>query len=336
MKSILKLTLVLLVFTLLLIGCTNKDITAPKGSNVLKASASNPDIYPIWAGQNINAGTMAIWNDSINIFVQFNLVDGWLLEQTHVQLDTDLTEDEWIHASGTPIPGQFDYIMDFNPMVATYTQVIPLSAYMYEYGDTIIIAAHASVKKYDSQTGGYQQETAWGGDEEGPGSRWWFYMHYIITPPDQNPPDDDDEYQYETAMMRMYDDPADFTYRWYVKPNKPHAWFGYVKTTPVMTPQTYYFYAGQYYKAGEVNIWKAGDSLFVQCNLMNGWEVSGSHLNVQLTDYMGSPAFGNFPYTASFDPAVGMFTYNVPWDPAWNDMELNICLHGDARKLITP
>jgi hypothetical protein len=333
MKLVFKFAIILIIAAFFLAGCSEKEITAPRYGSSIKASAGNPDEFTIWAGQNINAGTMSVWNDSVNIYVKFNLIDGWLLEQTHVQLDTDLVGD-WIHDNGTPVPGQFDYIMSFNPMVATYIQVIPLADYMYEIGDTIVIAAHASVKKYDPSSGGYQQETAWGGDNPGPGPRWWFYMYYVITPPEVNPPDYD--YQYETAMIRMYDVPTDYTYRWIVKPNKPHAWFSYVKTTPTLQPQTYYFYAGQYYKAGEVQIWKAGDSLFVQCNMMNGWEATGSHLNVQLTGYTGSPSFGLFPYTAAFDPAVGTFTYNVPWNSEWDGMELNISLHADVRKEIIP
>lgn len=332
MKLVLKFAIIIIIAAFFLAGCSEKEITAPKSAPGMRASESDPDLYPIWAGQNIQAGNMAVWNDSFNIYVQFNLVDGWLLEETHVQLDTDLVGD-WIHDDGTPIPGQFDYIMTFNPMIATYTQVIPLADYMYVIGDTILIAAHASVKKYNPMTESYQQETAWGGNIPGPGPRWWFYMQYVITPPEYNPPDED-EYQYETAMIRMYDIIDDFTYRWMMKGNKPHAWFSYVKTTPTLMPQTYFFYAGQHYKAGEVEIWKAGDSLFVQCNMMNGWEATGSHLNVQLTGYTGAPAFGLFPYTASFDPAVGTFMYNVPWNPAWDGMELNISLHADVQKLV--
>jgi len=277
---------------------------------------------------------MSIWNDNTNFYVKFNCTSGWLLEETHVQLDTDLV-GHWIHSNGIPIPGQFDYSARHNPMVATYQYDIPRSGYPYAVGDTIIIVAHASLKKYNPSTSSYQQETAFGGDNPGPGPRWWFYMKYVITEPID--PDTTYTYHYETAMVRMYDNPSDFTFRWMMSPTRPHAWFSFIRTTPVMTPQKYYFYAGQHFKAGEVDVWKANDTLFVACSMMNGWQATSSHLNVQLTNFMGPPAFGNFPWKATHNPSTNMFTYSVPWNSAWNAQQLRIALHADVRKpIVTP
>lgn len=335
MKTLIKLTLVLFAMAFVLVGCGTKDILGPDNTVFnTKAAEATPDTYPIIAGQNYNAGTMSLWNDDVNIYVKFDLTGTWTMEQSHVDIESSVFD---IPGYPTPIPGQFDYITTHNPPVVTYTYTIPLANYTFGVGDTIVVAAHASVLNSDPNYGGGGQETAFGGDIPGPGPRWWYYAEYVITentPPPPPPP----TYQYETAMLRMYDVPNDFTYRWKMDAKRYHAWFSYVKTYPTLVPQTYYFYAGQTNKAGEAQIWKEGDYLKVQVDMMNGWMLSGSHLNVQLTGYVGSPSFGLFPYMAIHDPITNTYTYSVPWNNAWDGMELNIALHGDVQKeiIITP
>jgi hypothetical protein len=333
MKTILKLSLFLLVLSFVLVACGTKDITAPKAST--KATAAIPDIYPLTAGQNINVGNMAIWNDHDNIYVQFNLTGGWTMDESHVQVDNDLV-GPWIHADGAPIPGQFDFQRTYSPMVTTDTYTISRSLYSFDdcvlvnnewVCPIVIIVAHASVRNGD------QQETAFGGDIPGLSNRWWFYLNYQITC-ETPPPPPPHVYQYETAMMRMNDVANDFTYRWIMGNGKPHAWFSYVKWTPTLTPHTFYFYAGQSYKCGEVQIWKEAGFLKVSIDMMNDWYISGSHLNVKLTGYVGSPAFGLFPYPMTYDPVTDAYTYSVPWNTAWDGQLLNIALHADVQKEI--
>jgi hypothetical protein len=329
MKSILKLTLILLIFGLVLAGCQNKEnLTGPGKLMDTGTSLSNGIrdgvSYPIWAGQSINAGTVNIMNDADYIYVTYSTVDDWMLQETHVHIGSTLSDIPHTKKN-IPIPGQFAYSNYHDPVVATFSYNIPRSAYTYEVGDTIIIAAHCSLTRYDETDSTYQQETGWGGNHNGPGPRWWYYIEYVITDDDDTPPDPN--LQEETAMMRMYDDPADFTYNW-----GTHPWFSYVKTTPALTPQTFYFYAGQSYKCGEVQIWKEGDLLKVQANMMNTWMLYDSHLNVNLTGYSGPPAFGGFPWTATHDPAVNTYTYSAPWDTAWDNMELSIALHGVVKR----
>jgi len=93
-------------------------------------------------------------------------------------------------------------------------------------------------------------------------------------------------------------------------------------------PDTFYFYAGQHYRVGEVEIWKDGDYLYVQVDLDGSYQMTESHLNVLLTGYSGTPAFGLFPWTADHDPKVNTHMYKVAWNPQWSGQELNISLHG--------
>jgi hypothetical protein len=121
----------------------------------------------------------------------------------------------------------------------------------------------------------------------------------------------------ETAMARMNDDPNDFTYKF-----DGHPWFSYLKHTPTAEKATFYFYAAQHYKVGEVLIWKAGGYLYVDIQMADGYTLQETHINVQTSlDANPSPqsrAFGRYPYRSGV----------IPWDDDWNGKELYITVHG--------
>jgi hypothetical protein len=337
MKSTLKIGLILVSLLFLLVSCGTKNLTAPKGTDpvyetTIKSTASTPTVFPLIAGQTINAGTISIWNDAINIYVKYDLASGWTMDESHLNVSATLAGVP-VNGPGNPVMGSFTYVTTHNPAVTTYTYTVPMATFSFSVGQTIIIVAHASVSGPDGN-GGTQQQTGFGAGTPGPtGERWWFYMEYTITE-DVPPPPPPTVWQYETAMARMNDVVNDFTYRWIMGNGKPHAWFSYLKWMPTEAPHTFYFYAGQSYKCGEVQIWKDGTNLKVQINMMNNWLMSGSHLNVQLTDYVGSPAFGLFPYPMSYNPITNAYTYSVPWNTTWDGKLLRIALHADVQKEI--
>ena len=326
---------VLGIVMLVLVGCTDKNMITGPERDAAKLGNANESVasirllntqiaaeYPIWAGQNINAGTISVMNDDDYLYVTYNTVNGWMLAQTHVHVADNLNGIPRTK-QGAPIPGQFDYSTNHNPVVNTYTYNIDLSQYNFQMGQEIIIAAHASLVNGNYPDGEYQQETGFGGNDPGPGPRWWYYIRYTLTDDDNGGGGGD--FGYETAMMRMYDVPNDFTYNW-----GTHPWFSFVKMYPDVMPQTFYFYAAQHYRVGEVEIWKDGNYLYVDVALDSPYEMQQSHLNVQLMGYSGAPAFGNFLYTMSHDPKVTSYLYQVPWQSEWNGMELNIALHGEV------
>lgn len=326
MKNMLKLGFILIAVALLLIGCGTKDITAPAtakdGETYAPKTLTTADIHA--GNANEIAGQLSVWDDPDNIYIKFDMVNDWYVGMAHYHLGYSLAD---VPLNGDiPVPGQFDYQVPFDPWATTYTKVIDKSDYTFSVGDTILIAVHFELHK-DLGGGEWQEETGWGGDEPGPGPRWWWYMWYVLTDDDPPPPP---EYMEETAMIRMYDLPDDFTYRWMKSMGKPHPWFSYVKSYPVLAPQTYYFYAGQSYKCGEVDIWKEGDYLKIDIDMMNGWLMERSHINVQLMGYVGPPAFGLFPYTYEYDPMADGDIISIDWNPAWDGMELNISVHADV------
>jgi hypothetical protein len=143
----------------------------------------DPTIETLWAGQTIDSGTVAVWNDEDNLYVQFRTTGGWTLTETHVHVATSLA-DIPTNDQGVPVPGQFDYSAT-HANITTYTYVIPLT---WPEGSDLVIAAHASVALMDAGGEAIQTETAWGGDHPGGGARWWFYLTHTVQTCDDGEP----------------------------------------------------------------------------------------------------------------------------------------------------
>lgn len=119
-----------------------------------------------------------------DIWVTFNTVDGWYLDETHVHLAYyigDGTSWEWddydwdgaVGNNGNPKPGKFDYYKDHGTGVTSYTHKIATqAASQLELWD-IAIAAHAVVYKWEGDY--YNEQTAWGQGKEFPKS-WAMFM----------------------------------------------------------------------------------------------------------------------------------------------------------------
>lgn len=329
MKTIMKLSLLIAILAIALttVGCdSDAQLTVPAAFDQtvqIRTTINNPSTdYPIWAGQNINAGTMTVSNDNDNLYISYNMSGDWQLKATHLHIASSLAGIPK-NKAGVPIPGQFMYSTTHNPFVTSYTYQFSLSSLGYGFGSNIVIAAHAEVTKYNPTNLTWQNETGWGGNVAGPGNRWWFYAPYTIVQPTRS--GDPTPFVAETAMIRMNDVANDFSFPW-----GTHPWFSYVKHTPDNSPDTFYFYAAQHYRVGEVKVWKDANSLYVQIDLDGNYEMQQSHLNVQLTGYSGNPAFGLFPYKVTHSPRVKNYTYQIPWNAAWTGNELNISLHGEV------
>jgi predicted ribosomally synthesized peptide with SipW-like signal peptide len=139
----------------------------------------------------------------------------------------------------------------------------------------------------------------------------------------------------ETAMVRMYDNPTDFTYRW-PHPPQYHPWFSYIIHEPTENKETFYFYAAQHYRVGEVDLWRDNTYLYIDIRLAPDFEMSQSHVNVatsldELTSGPGNGlSFGLWPYKADHDPAADDYLYSIPWQTAWEGEDLYIGVHADV------
>ena len=120
-------------------------------STPLFADGTVPPVRPegafsvvLKAGQHTDAGWVYVWNDDVNLYVQFVALYGWSLGETHLYVSLDKPTKA--------APGRFPYKgQEF------YT--ILLSDLGAGSGSELYIAAHAVVQKDG------QQETAWGAGE---------------------------------------------------------------------------------------------------------------------------------------------------------------------------
>ena len=129
------------------------------------------DSYTLYAGQNINAGTINVSNTGTQVIVTYNTTGGWELEETHLYIGT--AEDvQPSTGNGSPIPGQFPY-KEAHSGITSYTWVLPRPI-----EPCFIVAAHASVVKTDAN-GSTQQETAWSeGESFLQQGNWATYSEY--------------------------------------------------------------------------------------------------------------------------------------------------------------
>ncbi len=158
---------------------------------------ASPLIVTLWADQNINVGSVSVWNDGDNVHVEYDTIDGWLLTYTHLYIGKTNPEEL------TSAPGQFPYHKRHIIGVDSYPYVIALDdidGYHLklnkqgkqtgvwvsngtpgvDVGDTVYIAVQALVCKIFC-------ETAWGeGDEFG--TNWAMYFTYDIQSTQQDYP----------------------------------------------------------------------------------------------------------------------------------------------------
>lgn len=101
----------------------------------------------LYAGQSIPVGFVDVTNDDTNIYVKYQLeAPGWLIVETHVQVGEVLT-DFHLNKGGNPQVGHFDYSINHDPGVVTWTEIVPLSDGPWSVNDKLMIATHAVIRK---------------------------------------------------------------------------------------------------------------------------------------------------------------------------------------------
>lgn len=177
----------LMLFLLVMLGfaaCKKESlvesvVTIPGNGTEVCGSA----IFTLWAGQTINAGTLTVSNDDLNLYVTYSTSFSFGTLHLWVGADMSLLP---VNNQGTPVPGHFPYSFDASGL-NTYKFTIPLSQISSntKCTDTVFVVAHAEVSIEE------QSETAFGGDIPGINTnRWYFYGKYVVacceTPPVQD------------------------------------------------------------------------------------------------------------------------------------------------------
>jgi hypothetical protein len=124
----------------------------------------------------------------------------------------------------------------------------------------------------------------------------------------------------QTAWARMQDEPSGYDYIF-----DGHVWFSYLMVEPTAYIQTFYFYAAQAHRVGEVDIWVENGYLHIEIRMDQGFALAeATKVNVQtsLNDY-SNPAWAPGQY-----PLTGNSSFSIAWLDAWNDEILYIAIHG--------
>jgi hypothetical protein len=136
----------------------------------------------------------------------------------------------------------------------------------------------------------------------------------------------------ETAWARMVDDPENFEYE-FLGSNWATYIIVYQPIETIETLETFYLYAGQEYRAGELDVWRDDDYLYVQYILDDGVTMSETHLHINtsldgIPQNNGNPIPGQFEYKEDHNPSVNGYLYTIPWDDEfWDGQDLYIAAH---------
>ncbi|MEL4457190.1 hypothetical protein [Lutimonas vermicola] len=156
-----------------------------QGENV-KDEGCYTETKELYGGQSIDVGGLTYSSDNENIYITYTTEGDWYLEETH--LFVGCPKDVPFNNAGNPVIGAFPLKAEHDPMVQSYTYMIPRSNFdnltcsnaPCEGGLAVI--THASVNKLNSSNEVIQQETAFQqctpDTVDFPGNRWgcwdWF------------------------------------------------------------------------------------------------------------------------------------------------------------------
>ncbi|MFO7650437.1 MAG: hypothetical protein R6X13_03725 [bacterium] len=169
--------LVVAVFGLALVGCDKlgvPDVVQTPGPAPVSASAY-PLTYDIIAGQHTDIGDLTIHFTYDNVYVTYAVTGDWRLEETQCHIATSLAGIP--SNNGGMTPGQFDYKVEHDPMVQTYSYTIPMRDAWRD--DCLYLAAHCSAVRLENGQP-VEQQTGWSGDSLHPGRNWGLYIRFCI------------------------------------------------------------------------------------------------------------------------------------------------------------
>jgi hypothetical protein len=169
MRKLFYLVVSIVIFGLIISGCIF-HVVPPLGQDGSIDIVKNDVFFEIdlIAGQHTIAGSITVSNDDGNLFVTYETVDNWLINETHLYIGTTIPTNS--------APGKFPYKHEELGGVTADTYEIPLEDLGVGPCDIVYIAAHAELVK------GAIKETGWAeGIEIKPGKNWAMYFEYQLS-----------------------------------------------------------------------------------------------------------------------------------------------------------
>jgi len=150
MKKYYFLIIVALILGLVLTGCSllsNVGQVPTNGQSgiayLTKATEDAPFMTTLFAGQDIDVGTVSVWNDDEYLYVTYETTGGWKMTEIHLAVVTEFKNFP-TNKAGNPKVGHFRYSEE-NIFTDTWEEIIKLSVIPVVAGQELFIAAHAVV-----------------------------------------------------------------------------------------------------------------------------------------------------------------------------------------------
>ncbi len=166
--KLLGLAVLIMVFTITMVACDmgsspvqevkeTEDLHETRAfvlsNNVIPDPPDGANEKTLFAGQDMDVGTVYVWNDDDNLYVKYELSDeaigeGWGITETHLHVGKDL-DDFPLNRGNNPRVGHFAYSRDHDPGVEEDGYTISLNG--WEAEDELLIAAHAVIERTECE-----------------------------------------------------------------------------------------------------------------------------------------------------------------------------------------
>jgi hypothetical protein len=170
---------------MLMMSCVKQNTTedpSDKWNGYSRYLKTGEIVHTLWAGRNINAGTVTYGlDDNANFYVTYDCsASGWKISETHMFAGDK--QNMPLNKPGAPKTGLFPYSGYHNPRVSTYTYRVPLVQLPPCASPGFVVASHCVVHSPSGRT-----ETAWAeGDYTFSDKGWgWYDDYYYNQPPNQ-------------------------------------------------------------------------------------------------------------------------------------------------------
>ncbi|NOX85393.1 MAG: hypothetical protein GXO86_05440 [Chlorobi bacterium] len=171
-----------IILTILVLACQRTSDTAQPADkwNGYGSLKSGEIIKTLWAGQNIDVGTVTYGiDDNANFYVTYQTNGNWLISEAHMFAGDKA--DMPVNKPGKPKIGKFPNSGTYDPWVSTVTFTVPLSELPPAEDPGFVVASHAVVHN----TSNNQEETAWGdGEFKFSDKGWGWYATYYYNQED--------------------------------------------------------------------------------------------------------------------------------------------------------
>jgi hypothetical protein len=143
---------------LLTTGCDRLWEEPEATFEIARTVCGEPKVVTIWAGQHIDAGTVTVQNCEDSMCVKIETSGDWVITESHFAIGNSC-EGLPRNKKGNLVPGRFQYTAVNDPPVTEYRYCIPIGD--WEPGDTVYIAVHVVVARFDEGGELLQEETGW-------------------------------------------------------------------------------------------------------------------------------------------------------------------------------